>query len=326
MLAPELSSAEEIVINAVGDIMLAGRWTSVFKKKGYDFPFAGIRAELSGADINLANLESPIARSGKEYTKKKFRFLAAPEVARALAGARFNLVTLANNHSMDYSRQALLETMANLDASGVNWIGAGTDLNSARMSAYYRIKGKIVAFLGYSLTQPVEFFASNYRAGTAPGWEHIYSRDIKVAKARADYVVVSFHWGKEGQGSVADNQRFAAHRAIDAGADVIIGHHPHVLQGVECYNKGIIFYSLGNFAFASMSHTAEFGALVKIRLDNEQREAEIVPLDVLNSRVFFQPQVLTGLRADAVIANLNTLSKPFDTVIQRRDGRYYISF
>ena len=323
---PTLLPAEEIVINAVGDIMLAGRWASSIKKQGYDNPFNATALELAKGDINLANLESPIACNGTEFLAKQFRFRAEPELAPALRKAGFQLVTLANNHSMDFGGQALNETMKNLEAAGITWIGAGENLAESHKMALYTIKGKKIAFLGYSLTKPIEFLAGQLHPGTAPGYEKLVVADVANARRRADYVIVSFHWGKEGSGKVQSYQRNTAHKAIEAGADVIIGHHPHVLQGVERYKNGIIFYSLGNFAFASKSKTSAAAALVRLRLNDATREAEILPLDVLNSRVNFQPRPLSGKRADLVIDRLNALSQTFKTSIEHRNNSYYVSF
>ncbi|MEI6209308.1 MAG: CapA family protein [Desulfuromonadales bacterium] len=318
--------SEEIVVNAVGDIMLAGTWAPVLKKRGYDFPFAGVVAELSTGDINLANLESPIATGGIECITKKFRFRAEPEVAPAVRAAGFNLVTLANNHSMDFGAEALAETVQHLAAAGIGWIGAGSNLDEARTMALYTIKGKKIAFLGYSLTRPTEFFAGLKRPGTAPGYEKLVEEDIANARGQADYIIVSFHWGTEGTGAVQPIQRKMAHKAIDAGADVIIGHHPHVLQGIERYKSGIIFYSLGNFTFASRSKTADVSAMIRLRLNDTERTAEILPLDVQYRRVGFQPQFLKGEEGEAVIEKLNGLSKIFKTEILNRGGRYILSF
>lgn len=318
--------AEEIIVNAVGDIMLAGRWASVLKSKGYEHPFAAVKSELAGGDINIANMESPIATGGREYTGKQFRFRAEPAVAKAVRAAGFNLVTLANNHSMDFGGEALAETLQHLDSAGIAWIGAGENLDEARKMALYTIKGKKVAFLGYSLTQPIEFFAGKTRSGTTPGYEKIVTTDVASARRQADYVIVSFHWGREASTTVQEYQRKAAHSAIDAGADAIIGHHPHILQGIERYKQGIIFYSLGNFTFASKSTTADVSAMIRLRLDDKQRTAEILPLDVLHRRVGFQPRLLSGMKAEAVIDKINVLSRPFKTAIQNNDGKFTISF
>ena len=326
LMSSPMAGAEEIVINAVGDIMLAGRWAPALRKAGYDMPFAHMKHELAGADINIANLESPIASGGSEFTTKKFRFRAEPAVAKAIRAAGFNLVTLANNHSMDFGGQALAETRRHLDEAGVAWIGAGGNLDEARLMALYTLKGRRIAFLGYSLTQPLEFFAGKSRPGTAPGYAKLVVEDVARARKEADYVIVSFHWGQEASGETKEYQRSTAHRAIEAGADVIIGHHPHVLQGVERYKNGVIFYSLGNFAFASKSTTADVAALIRLRLNDGRREAEIVPLDVLHGRIGFSPRVLEGERGADVIERINRLSRPFATRIDGADGRYILTF
>jgi len=323
---PLYAHGEEITIGAVGDIMLGGRWAPLLKKKGYDHPFDGVAATLAANDINLANLESPIANGGKEYAAKKFRFRAEPDVAKAVRKAGFSLVTLANNHSMDFGPEALTETMANLGAAGITWIGAGENLAEARRAAFFTVKGKKIAFLGYSLTQPVEFFAARQRPGVAPGYKNIFTPDIARARREADYVIVSFHWGKEGQSFPTSLQRSIAHQAIDAGADVIIGHHPHVLQGIERYAKGIIFYSLGNFTFASKSTMADQSVIIRLRLDDALRAAEILPLDVLYRRVGFQPRRLSGKPAEDVIERLNSLSKALKTEIKFQNNAYVVSF
>lgn len=316
----------EVVVNAVGDIMLAGRWAPLLKKTNYDSPFGGVLRELAVGDINLANLESPIASFGTEFTEKKFRFRAEPEVARAVNRAGFNIVSLANNHSMDFGGDALAETFQNLAAAGIAWVGAGENLEEAGKMVLFTVKGKKVAFLGYSLTQPTEFFAGRKRPGTTPGHNKLVESGVTSARRQADYVIVSFHWGTEGSPEIQTYQRSAAHNAIDSGADVVIGHHPHVLQAVERYRKGIIFYSLGNFTFASKSRTSDFSAIIRLRFDDKERTAEILPLDVLHRRVGFQPQLLKGEAGVAVIEQLNEMSKMYKTEIKNRAGRYLIPF
>jgi poly-gamma-glutamate synthesis protein (capsule biosynthesis protein) len=318
--------ADEIVINAVGDVMLAGRWATAIRKNSYESSFSAVAAELKTGDVSIANLESPIARGGNEYIDKKFRFRAEPEIAGALKSSGINLVTLANNHSMDFGGAALAETMTHLGSAGIAWVGAGVNLDEARKMALYTIRGKKIAFLGYSLTQPIEFFAGRNRPGTTPGFEKIFIEDINRARQQADYVIVSFHWGTEGKSAVQPYQRVAAHRAIDAGADVIIGHHPHVLRGIERYKTGIVLYSLGNFTFASKSKSADASVIVRLRLNDATREAELLPVDILHRRVGFQPQRVSGKKADQIIERLNTLSAPLKTNIENRDGRYVVTF
>lgn len=326
LIPAPLIAGEEILIHAVGDIMLAGRWAPTLRKLGYDHPFAAVRSELAWGDINLANLESPISTKGREFTTKKFRFRAEPAVAKAIKKAGFNLVTLGNNHSMDFGGAALLDTLTHLKQAEIGWVGAGSNLEQARQMSLQTIKEKKIAFLGYSLTQPLEFFATASRPGTAPGYEKLIVQDVAAARKQADYVIVSIHWGKEGSGQTQAYQRKTAHSAIDAGADAIIGHHPHVLQGVERYKSGIIFYSLGNFTFASKSKTAANSAIIRLWLGDKQKTAEVLPLDVLHSRVGFQPRILSGNRANALVDGLEKLSAPFGTQFIRKNGRYFLTF
>lgn len=323
---PLTSRAEEVIINAVGDVMLAGKWAKAIRKGGYDLPFQRVTANLSTGDITFANLESPIALGGSEFTDKRFHFRAEPELAAALKRSGIHLVALANNHTMDYGGQALAETMDNLKNAGIAWIGAGQNLAEARNMAIYNIKDKKIAFLAYSLTRPEGFFAGRNRSGTAPGFEKFFVADIRQARREADYVIVSFHWGTEGNSEIEPKQRMVAHKAIDAGADVIIGHHPHVLRGIERYKNGIVFYSLGNFIFASKGRSAEDGVIVRLRFDTGTREAELLPLDILNSRVGFQPRPASAQQATRIVEHLNILSSPLKTAIQSRYGRYVVPF
>jgi poly-gamma-glutamate synthesis protein (capsule biosynthesis protein) len=219
-----------------------------------------------------------------------------------------------------------METIQNLENAGIARVGAGKNLAEARKMALYTIKGKRIVFLGYSLTQPVEFFAGRNRPGTAPGFDKFFAEDIRQARQQADYVIVSFHWGTEGRSEIHPYQRTVAHKAIDAGADVIIGHHPHVLRGIERYKTGIVFYSLGNFAFASKGRSAEAGVMVRLRFGEGKREAELLPLDILHRRVGFQPQPVSGKQAAVIIERLNMLSHPLKTRIENRDGRYMVTF
>ncbi len=322
--APSRSATGPVVLHAVGDIMLAGSGTATFVRAGYDYPFAATARELRSADIALGNLEAPLTVRGQEFKDKRFRFRASPKAAAALKKAGFSVVTLANNHIMDFGETGLLDTIRHLDREQVRCAGAGNSLAMARRPAVVERNGAKVAFLAYSLTQPLEFFAAESGAGTAPGYSRYFREDIVRAKSSADYVVVSFHWGGEGLSAPRQYQIEAARRAIDAGADVIIGHHPHVLQGIERYGRGVIFYSLGNFAFGSMSRHAASSVMARITLHGGVREVEVLPLNVLNAEVRFQPAIMKGARGKKVVADLNALSRQRKTRIVAEGGRYLV--
>lgn len=321
---PVVVTAEPVVIHAVGDIMLAGSGEKIYRKYGYDYPFAATREILQQGDIVIGNLESPLASSGIEFTDKKFRFKVDPQAALALKKAGFTHLSLANNHILDFGVAGLQETLAALAANSIISAGAGQNLTAARKAGITAIHGVKVAFLSYSLTYPEEFFAGKETAGTAPGYAALFTADIAAAKKQADCVIVAFHWGGEGLDKPKAYQIIAAHRAVDAGADIIIGHHPHTLQGVEYYGKGVIFYSLGNYAFGSYSRSSEISMIARITFDAGIRAVEIIPLSVLNSQVKFQPQPLSGAAVDKAAMKIGRLSSGLKSYLTVVNGRYLV--
>jgi len=324
LLLPAAASAEPVTINAVGDIMLGGSGEKTFRRRGYDYPFAATAAALGKGDIVIGNLEAPIAMAGEEFTAKKFRFRLSPQGGSGPQECRLHPPDPGKQSYPRYGAEGLRQTLESLAAQGLAFSGAGPDLAAARKVWFTEVRGVRLALLSYSLVYPAEFFAGNGKAGTAPGYEPFFTADIREAKKAADYVIVSFHWGGEGLDTPKPYQKAAGHRAIDAGADIVIGHHPHVLQGVEYYRSGVIFYSLGNFAFGSMSSKADRSIIARITLDNGIKEIEIIPLNVLNREVRFQPRILTGPRAAAVTDHLNRLSREMGTLISTSDGRYLL--
>ncbi len=324
LVFPASAPAEPVVINAVGDIMLAGSGTALFKRTGYDYPFLATTSLLRRGDITIGNLESPLTNSGEEFTGKKFRFKSAPASAAALQRAGFTHLSLANNHILDFGAKGLRETIATLDGAGISHAGAGTDLGNARQASIVTVRGKRIALLAYSLTYPAEFYAGTDRAGTAPGYEAYYRTDIARARQSADYVVVSFHWGTECDDFPRGYQKNTAHRAIDAGADVVLGHHPHVLQGIEYYKHGVVFYSLGNFAFASRSRKADRSMIARITLDNGISAVEVIPLNVLYSDVRYQPRPLDGAGGEDVARHLARLSADMGTSFSQGTASYLV--
>ena len=316
--------ARPVSLAAVGDIMLAGSSTATLRQKGFDYPFAARAGRLHSCDLALGNLEAPLASAGREYTAKRFRFRVDGRAAGALRRAGFGVLTLANNHVMDFGAEGLQSTVRTLDAQGIGHVGAGDTLEDARRPAIVSVNGARIAFLAYSLTHPDEFYAGRGKAGTAPGLPRYIAEDIAHARTVADSVVVSFHWGGEGEARPKPYQVRVAHRAIECGADLVVGHHPHVLQGIERYGRGVILYSLGNFTFGSMSRTAGESAIARIVLDGGVTEVELVPLNVLNRQVRYQPRELTGDAADRLIGRVNRLSAAMNGRIVKSAGRYLL--
>jgi poly-gamma-glutamate capsule biosynthesis protein CapA/YwtB (metallophosphatase superfamily) len=313
---------EEITIAAVGDLMLGGRTGPFLEQYGPDYPFQEVMPVLRQADLVAGNLESPISTRGIAVENKKFTLRAGPAAARALKSGGIRVVSLANNHAMDFGPLALQDTLAALDENAVLYTGAGMNLDDARAPAVVKIKGKTLAFLSYSLTFPLEFFASAGQPGTAPGYADFVKADIEKVRPTADLVVVSFHWGAELLTAAKDYQIELGHQAIDWGADLVLGHHPHVLQELEVYKGRLIAYSLGNFVFGSESNRTNTSMILLLTFrGNTLAKVEAVPIDVNNYRVKYQPKVLLGKAAGDVLDSINAASARFKTTLERTGDR-----
>ena len=318
------SFAQQIQIVASGDILLGGSASTTLKHHGFDHAFIATREILSSADLALGNLEAPLTDSQDEFTDKRFRFKVSPHAAGALKNAGYDVLTLANNHMGDFGHRGVLDTIDTLQAAGLKSTGAGIDITQAREPAIVEIDGLKIALLAYSNTFPKEFYATPTRPGTAPGYPSYFVSDIKKARKRAEVVIVSFHWGGEALTTPKDYQQDLGRQAIEAGAQIVIGHHPHVLQGVEFYRDGVIYYSLGNFAFGSYSKTARTSALARITLHGGTlHKAEILPLSVYNLEVDFQPQPLYQGPAYAFIRDFNELCSPLGTSLERQPDLFW---
>lgn len=256
-----------VTLVAVGDIMLARSigWR-LAHDAGYT-PFAGVAEALRGADIAVGNLECALGDGGAP-ARKAYTFRAPPAAADALADAGFDLVSLANNHSLDYGAATLSQTLDLLDDRGIAHVGAGASAALAEAPAVREVGGLRLAFLAY-VDVPVErggFDTARWRAGAdRPGvaWAEAdaIAAAVAAARAEADLVIVLLHTGYEGQPATSKHQRALARGAVDAGAALVIGAHPHVLQGVERYHGGLIAYSLGNFVFDGLYARSETGML-----------------------------------------------------------------
>ena len=318
--------AGELTIAAVGDIMLGHRAEPWLEREGPGYFFMHVLPVLQQAQVVIGNLESPVSSRGAAVENKKFTLRVGRKAVDALHAAGIRVVALANNHILDFGPPALQDTLTLLAENGILHSGAGMDLEDARAPAMLRAGGRTIAFLSYSLTFPVEFYASAGRPGTAPGYKDFVRADIEKVRPKADLVVVSFHWGAELMTTAKDYQRELGRLAIDWGADLVLGHHPHVLQELELYRGRLIAYSLGNFVFGSESSRTNDSMILLCTFKGKTLvAAEAVPLDVNNYRVTYQPRVLTGKRAEEVLGGVRTGSELLGTRLEVRNGRGYLS-
>lgn len=321
---PAPDADRPVLLQAVGDLNLAAAAERTMAEKGFAWAFEGTRALLAEGDVNIANLETP-ATARLHPFRKKFTFRMAEASLDAIRGAGFGLLTLANNHTGDQGPEGLLDTLAALDRRGIAHAGAGTDLASARAPAVVVVRGTRVAVLAYSLTYPSEFWANPRRPGTAYGDEAHVREDVAKARTQADVVIAIFHWGREKHSEPLPYQRRLARASVEAGADAVLGHHPHVLQGVEVIEGRPVVYSLGNYAFGSGAPLGDSALARLVIRGGRVAELELIPLNVLNRETRFNPRVADGGVRTRILATLQRLGAALGTRGEVRDGRLHVA-
>ena len=311
-----------VSISAVGDLMMGSWIVNLLRTQGYDYPFDSTRVELYAGDLAIANLEAPFTSTGTKF-EKKYNFKVPPDFAIGVKNAGIDVVTLANNHTLDYGCEGLINTLATLDSIGIAHCGAGENRMQACSPTIIERLGVRVAFVGFSMTFPEEFWASDTSCGTCYPSETSLAATIRQCEQKADLTVASFHWSAERRSDPKEYQKVFAHIAIDNGADLVLGHHPHVLQGIEIYKNRLIAYSLGNYVFGSYGNYVRHSAILKVHLAPDRLlSAEIVPISVYNAKVEFQPKILRGRERSTVITELRELSRSLngDLVIIDDEG------
>ncbi len=278
---------------AGGDIMLDRGVEAVIKRNNedYSFPFALIKDDLKKADFVFANLEGSMSDIGTD-TNKKYSFRFEPDAVNGLLNAGINLVSLANNHMLDWGRDSLCETTKILESKHIDFVGAGCNTQQAEDPYLVTLGNTHIAVLAYT-----EFYKGAHATQTRPGMTQydlvvINERIVELKKSpNVDVVMVSMHWGDEYKPRANSYQVSTAQGFIDSGADVVIGHHPHVVQEIERYKDGWIIYSLGNFVFdQSWSKETMQGLLADIKIQNKK----IIDVQGINIQLNnkFQPFVI----------------------------------
>lgn len=267
--APPAAAQGAVSMVFVGDVMLDDTPGRVVRS-GRD-PLAHVARWLRDADLRVANLESVVATTGTPEPGKPYTFRAHPRVLLPLA-RHFDVVGLANNHAGDYGPQALVQTLDLLRQRGIRHFGAGTSLAQAHTPLIIERAGLRIALLGYNEFFPRSFEADVDRPGIAWSEDTRVRHDIARARLdhRADLVIPVMHWGWEYEPLAGPRQRALARVMVDAGADAVVGGHPHVTQDIEIVAGKPVFYSLGNFVFDGFTDTAHrTGWLLRLELDRE---------------------------------------------------------
>jgi poly-gamma-glutamate synthesis protein (capsule biosynthesis protein) len=285
----------EISIFFVGDIMLDRGVEYMVNKEGkkdFRFSFLKIADELKKSDILFGNLEGPISDNGlKVGSIYSFRF--KPEAINGLLYADFDILSLANNHMLDYQRIALEDTMKILKENNIDYVGAGLNKEEAFSLKIKQVKDTRIGFLAYTNLGTKNWQAGNENSGMA--W--INENDItevieyiKKAKEEVDVLIISLHAGEEYAENPTNFQISFAQDCISSGADLVIGHHPHVVQRIEQYKDGWIAYSLGNFVF-DQHFSKETMESIILKVVIEDKKINKVYSENIRINEYFQPEL-----------------------------------
>lgn len=306
--ASPVEEAETITIALVGDLLPASSVARLMDKHGYDYPYRESAHLLQAADITAGNLESAITVRGTPEADKEYVYRGPADSLPAMKEAGFDVLSLANNHSMDYGLVGLQDTMAALDEHGLKYMGVGHDESEAYAPAIIETKGFKVAFIGISnVIWKTYWKATKDRPGMAEAYDITRAiAAIEEADHQADLVVVLVHWGTEYTDRPEPYQVQKGRKFIDAGADLVIGSHPHVLQGFEAYNGRWIAYSLGNFVFSGTKspRSAETGILNATCSKDGECSLQFQPMLAKSA----QPAPMEEAAAKALLARLETVS------------------
>jgi len=294
LILTSVLSAETATVAFVGDINFTGRIGDAIAKHGTTWPFEKVESVLCKADYRVGNLESPAGVGGTQFPNKRVHFKANPGYLDALIHGDFNLVSLANNHALDYGPGVLKQTMEGLSDRGIRYIGIANNNKEQYVPAIVEIKGMKIAFFGYCNACPSGFGPLSNTAGVNVGMARMIRRQISDVKEvyNPDFIVAMPHWGTE-YGDVDKNQEFTKKAMGEAGVDIIVGAHPHVLQRVDWTNNSagksyVTAYSLGNFIFPMRWEVSMDSAILLVEFvkTNGEKQLKIswVPVSLNSNR------------------------------------------
>lgn len=263
-----------------GDVHGEGRVREHLLRGGN--PLELVSPVLAAADLAVVNLETAVGTTGSPQQGKSFTFRAPPQLLTALDAAGVDVVSLGNNHALDYGQGALLETIQRARDSGLAPIGAGGDAAQAYAPALLRVGRRTVAFVGLSRVLSPGWAAGPGRPGIASAYEAAAAEEaVRSARRQADVVVVMIHWGIELDECPDSRQLDLARRLTAAGASVVAGHHPHILQGIQRQGDALVHYSLGNFVWYHSNAPSRFTGVWTVELDGRGAKADtFVPAEI----------------------------------------------
>jgi gamma-polyglutamate biosynthesis protein CapA len=276
-----------VTIFFTGDVML-GRGVDGLLARGQNV-FRNVDPMFLNADAVVINLEDPMTNSSINF-KKTVPLKANPIYAPLLKKNNIVVACLANNHIMDYGDTGLTDTINTLKSNGINYTGAGYNIDQATQPVYLNIKGRKIAVLNFldnsSFTEflPSEMPSATINSpGYAPADWNIIKQRIDESKNNSDITIVVFHYGNEYSTTPNPSQIELSHECIDEGADMVIGSHPHVIQKIESYKGKPIFYSLGNFVFDQSNIATHSSLMLEMNMVGNETKIIVHPMTLVNS-------------------------------------------
>ncbi|AZH28897.1 CapA family protein [Paenibacillus sp. M-152] len=258
------ANSPAVTLHFIGDVQFSGKVEQRLEQNGFDFPYQYLGSLFHKDDLTIANLETPVTTNGVGALNKTYVYKSSPKALTAMAVAGVDAVNLANNHILDQGTSGLLDTLKYLDEKGIAHAGAGRNAKEAYAPHYFERNGIKIALLGATRVMPeANWNASAKQPGVAGAYDSTaIVKSIREARNQADLVIVVAHWGKERATTLEPHQTELSHAFIDAGADLVIGGHPHVLQGMEQYKGKWIAYSTGNFIFSKSTVPATWDTAI----------------------------------------------------------------
>lgn len=286
---PLIKEPTTATIAFAGDTTQSDVFAEATSWRAMSYPFEDVSHIFGGADLAFVNLETSVSDKGESEKKEGYGFRTEPKYLEVYTSAGIDIVSCANNHVRDFGMDALSDTFSNLTSYGLDYIGAGENLSEAEKLVTYEINGITVGFTGLNMiNMNPTWYADEEKAGINCvdfGASERYLSLINEYDKKCDVLFVSVHWGIEYTNSITEEQEAFAHLLCDNGADIILGHHSHVLQPIERYNNSMIFYSLGNFLFYKMDDNAGKTAIFEIEIDeNGFLSGKLSPVFISNCK------------------------------------------
>lgn len=317
--APSPPEEPTVRLAFVGDVLLGASLAAMAGRSGGDYPWQYVAPLLQEADLAIGNLETAVTTGGKAESNKQFTFRSHPSTLVGAARAGVDILSLANNHSRDYGAEALLESIRHLREASIHPVGAGADLEEAIRPVMVEKHGLRLAFLAFSRVIPeTHWVAWEGNPGVAPGWDpKVVSQAVEKAGEEADLVVVLIHWGEERADEPRPTDVDLARLLRKSGADLIIGHHPHVLQGIDYADGQLTAYSLGNFIFTTPRPLTDQTGILQVTLTRSGvTGARLTPFVIVGG----QPRPAKPDQARQILNRLDQLSRPWKTRLDN-EGR-----